>query len=193
MSDAPAAPASQTYIYRIGGMTGAGNARHLEIALADLEGVSSARASFMTGQLVLTGDPAHLGGETVVSAVSRLGLVARPAPEFDREAALEQLADDARDSFRRLRRAAAIALPIVLLAAARESGLLPRLPALWLEAALALAVLLGPGRRVVSTGWRMLRTARRGAGFAHQRPVAGRRSRGSGRYLALGFRAWRAC
>lgn len=157
MSDDPAAPPSQTYIYRIGGMTGAGNARHLETALAALEGVASARASFMTGQLVLTGDPDHISDETVASAVSRLGLVAHPALEFDREAVLEQLADDARDALRRLRRAAAIALPILLLVASRETGLLPRLPVLWLEAALALAILLGPGRRAVSTGWRMLR------------------------------------
>lgn len=157
MSDDPAAPPPQTYVYRIGGMTGAGNTRHLETTLAALEGVATARASFMTGQLVLTGDPDHISDEAVASAVSRLGLVARPAPEFDRAAVLEQLADDARDAFLRLRRAAAIALPILLLVASRGTGLLPPLPVLGLEAALALAILLGPGRRAFSMGWRMLR------------------------------------
>ncbi len=145
----------------IEGMSCASCVRHVETALRDLPGVVDATVNLATERAALRYFPASADLDAFIAAVVEAGYGARPL-----DARAEDEAARKRAALAAMRRdvvlAAALALPIMLLSMggafvpALHAGLEATAPFAdfweWVQALLASAVLLGPGRRFFRPG-----------------------------------------
>lgn len=155
--NAPESPEPVRQPYRLTGMTCAGCARRLEVALAASEGVLSASVSFMTGEAVVRFDPAATDSGKVVAAVETLGF---RAARSDGSAPGDRF-DDFRASLAAARRrcllAWALAGPAVLLTVLSRIGIWSPPYWDWLDVCFAVPVLAIAGRETILRGLATLR------------------------------------
>jgi P-type Cu+ transporter len=172
VSDAGYRPITSDLEIGVGGMTCANCSNRVERALARLPGVVSASVNLATERATVRYFPAAVAPEEIAKAIEEAGYTPRPLDEAaSSDAEAQARAEDLRLRFRDTVVAAALSIPIVVLA--MGPMVVPALADLlaqhaptphfweWVQLALATAVTFGPGRRFFSTGW---------AAFRHRAP-----------------------
>ncbi|MFN9305414.1 MAG: heavy metal translocating P-type ATPase [Planctomycetota bacterium] len=142
------------------GMTCAGCARRIERALVAVPGVAAAHVNLALQQATVAVDLARAPRPALVAAVEAVGYGVLPAP-LAAAAPIDRAAADAAER-RALQRGLALAavagLPLLALGMAHGRWSFADAPAgRWLQAALATAVLFGPGLRLLRGGLRAAR------------------------------------
>lgn len=142
------------------GMTCAGCARRIERALVAVPGVAAAHVNLALQQATVAVDLARAPRPALVAAVEAVGYGVLPAP-LAAAAPIDRAAADAAER-RALQRGLALAavagLPLLALGMAHGRWPFADAPAgRWLQAALATAVLFGPGLRLLRGGLRAAR------------------------------------
>jgi len=155
-------PLVEDYEIGVGGMTCASCSARVERALAKLPGVVEAGVNLATERATVRYLPAMLSPAGIAQAITDAGYEPRPLAD----PGVEADADHARRAQQRAMRrdlwlAAALSLPVLVLSMGEAifpgvthmlSAVAPMIVWNWLQALLATAVLLGPGRRFFRPG-----------------------------------------
>jgi Cu+-exporting ATPase len=152
----------------VGGMTCANCSNRVERALAKLPGVVTASVNLATERATVRYFPTAVAPDQIAQAITEAGYTPRRLDEAESpDAEAQARMDDLRLRFRDTVVAAALSIPIVVLA--MGPMLVPAFAEVlarhaptprfweWVQLALATAVTFGPGRRFFSTGWAAFR------------------------------------